>query len=266
MAEFSFSGKKIYYETYGEGKPLFILNGIMMSCLSWKSLIPALSESNQLILVDFLDQGRSGKMDEPYTQELQVEVVRALLDHLKLSAATLAGISYGGEIAIQFALKYPERLTRLILFNTTARTGPWLGDIGDGWNKAAGDAEAYYLATIPVIYSPAFYTINNDWINRRKKELLPIFSDPAFYEAMVRLTNSAKAYDVSEELNRISTPTLVVSGDLDYLTPVEEQRFICSRIPGAQHIILPGCGHASMYEKPVLFSSIVYGFTNQSLI
>ena len=54
------------------------------------------------------------------------------------------------------ALKFKiwERVERLLLFNTTARTGPWLGDIGDAWNLASGDPDAYYLTTIPVIYSP----------------------------------------------------------------------------------------------------------------
>ena len=107
MAVFDFNGKEIYYETYGEGRPLIVLNGIMMSCASWAEFVEPFSASNQLILVDFLDQGKSAKMEgQTYTQAIQVEVVAALLEHLSLERVSVLGISYGGEVALQFVLKY----------------------------------------------------------------------------------------------------------------------------------------------------------------
>lgn len=266
MAEFIFENKTVYYEDYGEGAPILVLNGIMMSCMSWKEFIDPLKANNRLLLLDFLDQGRSQRMSEPYSQALQVKLVAALLEHLGLDDVNLAGISYGGEIALQFALAYPEKLRRLALFNTTAKTGPWLRDIGDAWNLAAGDADAYYLTTIPVIYSPGFYLANNDWMNRRRELLRPIFGNPDFLNAMERLVNSAADYDVSAEIDKITAPTLVVSCEQDYLTPMEEQRYIAASIPGSQRVILPNCGHASMYEQPVLFTSLVLGFFNNPKI
>ena len=264
MACFVFQNKRVHYEEYGQGRPLVILNGIMMSCLSWSEFVEPFSARNRLILVDFLDQGKSDRMEDgaPYTQAVQVELVAALLDHLDLEKACLTGISYGGEVALQFAVKYPERLDRLILFNTTARTGPWLGDIGDAWNLASGDPDAYYLTTIPVIYSPGFYCRKNDWMNARREALRPLFGDRRFLSAMIRLTNSARDYDVSERLHQIKAPTLVVSCEQDYLTPMEEQRLLVSRIPNSEYVVIPGCGHASMYEKPLLFASLVLGFAN----
>ncbi len=266
MACFVFENKRVHYEEYGRGKPLVVLNGIMMSCASWAEFIEPFSAQNRLILVDFLDQGKSDRMEEgsAYTQALQVELTAALLDHLELDQVVLMGISYGGEVALQFAAAYGERVERLILFNTTARTGPWLGDIGDAWNLAVHDPDAYYLTTIPVIYSPGFYLRHNDWMNRRREILRPLFGDPAFTGAMVRLTNSAAAYDVTDRLHEIQAPTLVVSCQQDYLTPVEEQQLLAKRIPNSEYVVIPGCGHASMYEKPLLFSSLVLGFANVS--
>ncbi len=262
MACFVFENKRVHYEEYGQGKPLVVLNGIMMSCRSWAEFIEPFSENNRLILLDFLDQGKSDRMDGPYEQSIQAEVVKALLDHLEIKKTCILGISYGGEVAQQFAVKYPQWVERLILFNTTARTGPWLGDIGDAWNLAASDPDAYYLTTIPVIYSPGFYRRENRWLNNRRDQLRPVFADPNFIEAMIRLTNSARNYDVSEELHRITMPTLVVSCQQDYLTPIEEQQLICSRIPDSRHVIIPNCGHASMYEQPLLFAALVLGFCN----
>lgn len=264
MATFDLNGKSIYYEEYGQGKPLLVLNGIMMSCASWKEFIEPWSANNRLLLVDFLDQGKSARMEEDYDQAIQLEVVKGLLDHLGLDKVCLMGISYGSEVALRFAIQYGERVERLMLFNATARTGPWLGDIGDSWNLSTGDPDAYYLSTIPIIYSPGFYRKNNDWMNRRREVLRPVFSDPAFIQGMIRLTNSSRGYDVVDQLHTITAPTLVVSCQQDYLIPVEEQQLICQGIPNAHHVIIPDCGHASMYEKPLLFSMLVTGFCNST--
>ncbi len=79
MSFLNFNGKKVYYETYGQGKPIILLNGIMMSTISWQFFKDVLSANNQLILVDFLDQGRSDKMEGiSYAQDIQVEVLKAL--------------------------------------------------------------------------------------------------------------------------------------------------------------------------------------------
>lgn len=266
MAYFNFEDKMIYYEEYGQGEPLVLLNGIMMSCLSWIEFIEPFSASNRLILVDFLDQGRSSRMEEgaSYTHAIQVEVVRALLDHLQLEKASFMGISYGGEIALEFAVKHPDRVNKLMLFNTSAKTGEWLKDIGDAWIKAGYDADAYYLTTIPVIYSPAFYKDNSEWMNQRRELLRPVFSNQAFISAMERLTNSSAEYDVADQIHQIQAPTLVVSCQQDYLTPIEEQQYIVSQIPNCHYVIVPNSGHASMYEQPVLFAALTLGFLNNS--
>lgn len=264
MATFEFNRKQIYFEEYGQGSPLLILNGIMMSCASWREFIEPFSANNRLILLDLLDQGKSDRMEGPYEQRLQAEVVLALLDHLRIPKACLVGISYGGEVAQRFAIDYPKRVRRLVLFNTTSSTGPWLGDIGEGWKLAAGDPEAFYHSTIPVIYSPLFYLRNHAWMIRRHEVLRTVFANQDFIQAMIRLIDSSRSYNVTEELNKITAPTLVVSCLEDHLTPVEEQELICSRIPGSKHVVLPASGHASMYEQPLLFAALTLGFCNTS--
>ena len=265
MAYFPYDKYRVYYEEYGKGKPLLVLNGIMMSTASWKEFVEPFSANNRLILVDFLDQGKSDKLvGKEYDHEIQVELVKALVDFLGLDKVCLMGISYGGEVGQEFTLKYPEHVERLILFNATARTGPWLGDIGDAWNLATRDADSYYLTTIPVIYSPGFYVKKNDWLNRRREVLRPVFSNPDVIQAMIRLTNSSRNYDVADQLHNIKVPTLVVSCQQDYLTPVEEQQFIVEQIPDSHYVVLPNCGHASMYEQPLMYAALVVGFCNVS--
>ena len=104
MATFDFEGKKVYYERHGDkGRPLVVLNGLMMSTTSWKPFVEDFSRNNQLVLVDFLDQGRSSRMSESYYHDVQIRLVDALLDELGWEKAVVMGLSYGGMYAIHLA-------------------------------------------------------------------------------------------------------------------------------------------------------------------
>jgi pimeloyl-ACP methyl ester carboxylesterase len=264
MARFTFKNKSIYYTIEGNEHDdvILLLNGIMMSTKSWEPFVKGLTKQHRLLRVDFLDQGQSDKMDEEYTQALQVDVTLALLDHLALDTVYVAGISYGGSVALQFASRHQDRIKKMILFNAVSKTSPWLKAIGDGWNQVAKtrDGLAYYNVAIPLIYSPNFYTKKLDWMENRKKVLVPIFSDPSFLDAMIRLTKSAETHDVNDALETIEVETLVVASEHDYLTPPFEQQYIVDHMPNATLITINDAGHASMYEKPELFTSLLVGF------
>ncbi|ERJ11810.1 alpha/beta fold hydrolase [Haloplasma contractile] len=267
MPTFKFKENEIYYEVHGEIKdnpPLLILNGIMMSTKSWAPFIKPLSLENQVILVDFLDQGASSKLtNQDYKQDIQVEVVLSLIKVLDLDKVNLLGISYGGEVAIQFAVKHQDYINKLLLFNTAASTNAWLHDIGRAWIDVAKtyNAEAFYNVCIPVIYSPNFYNANIDWMNNRR-ELLKEAFNKSFLDAMVRLIKSAEGYDQSSEINTIYVPTLIAGAEQDYLTPLGEQEYLYQNIKQSNFVKIPECGHASMYEQPDVFISLVKGFIN----
>ncbi len=245
---------------------IVILNGIMMSTKSWEIFVKPFSKNNTLIRYDMFDQGESSKLDFNYTQEIQVELLKELLCHLKITKVNLVGISYGASIALQFVVKYQEFVNKMVVANVVAKTSKWLKAIGDGWNSVAltRDGEAYYNISIPYIYSPQFYNKQIKWMNERKDILIPIFSNPEFLDAMIRLTKSAETHDVINDLSNIDVSTLIIASDEDYLTPVFEQKYIKSKIKKSSLIVLPECGHASMYELPEIFSSLILGFINNN--
>ena len=263
----TFGDKQIYAEVYGEGEPLVLLNGIMMNVKSWAAFIPALSSRNKLILIDFLEQGQSSKMDEGFHVSLQADVVKCVLDELEIPKAHVAGISYGASVAIYFAGKYQDRLNKLMLFNGIAYTSPWLCQVGNGWKTARFSPEAYYNASIPIIYSAAYYNQNLERIKERKQFLIEhVFNDEAFLNSMDRLLDSHMIHDARGILPKIQANTLVVGSRDDYLTPVCEQKFVSEQISGANLVVIENCGHASMYEKPDIFASLLLGFANSKPI
>ena len=272
MSTFAHHGRDIFYQVDGDltsGKEIIVLlNGIMMSTASWDGFVKAFSETTTLIRFDMLDQGQSARMDEPYDQSLQVDVLIALLDHLAVSSCHLVGISYGASVALQAAIRFPKRVAKLVLANAVAATSPWLKAIGDGWNQVAKtrDGEAYYNISIPYIYSDTFYNQNIAWMEARKEMLVPLFSDPEFLDRMTRLTVSAETHDTRDQLQDIAMPTLLIAGEKDVLTPRSEQEFLHHQIPDSTLLVFPGCGHASMYEQPKAFTSSILGFVHANHI
>lgn len=264
MATFEYKGKAVYYEVIGEGRPLLLLNGIMMSTRSWTPFLEVFQQGgNQLILVDLLDQGQSQAMDQDFEQALQADMLDALLTHIGLASVAVFGTSYGGEVALNLAVNYPHRVNKMVLANTVARTNAWLKEIGDAWNLAVGDPLAYYSTTIPVIYSPDFYDRKSDWMANRKKVLTQTaFANPDFLKRMVRLTKSAESHDVREKLNTINCPVMIISSEQDHITPIEEQDYLREHIKGSCHVVLPKTGHAAFYERPEAFVSVMMGFIN----
>lgn len=260
---FSFNGIEIHYEIYGEGRPLLMLNGIMMTTKSWSRFVEPISQHFQLILVDFIDQGLSGQAQSGYTQAIQVELVKALLEHLELENVILFGISYGGEVGLRFASTYPSKVNRLIVANTCAETNYWLKEIGRSWIESMHSPLAFYLATIPIIYSPYFFNEQREWMENRKDILLDIFKQETYLCRMKRLIESAEGYDVKDKLDCITAPTLVIGAEYDSITPLLQQTYLYKQIIQSSFVVIPECGHASMYEKPTEFLSILLGYAMQ---
>lgn len=244
----------IYYEVHGQGKPLIILNGIMMSTQSWHQFIKPL-EGYQLILLDFIDQGKSSR-GQSYSHDLQVSVLKRLVDMLSLDEVNIIGVSYGGQIALQYAIKH--KVDALMVCNAALYTSPWLSDIGKAWQSAAlkGDKELFYHVTIPYIYSHHYYNNHIDWMNERKSILMDVFDD-LFFSRIHRLIESSETYDVRSLVHQIDARTHVVSSEFDYLTPADETYQIAKHIESSAYTCLKNCGHASMYEKPDRFVEII---------
>lgn len=263
MAEILLEGRKIAYSVTGNGKPLVVLNGIFMTANSWQSFVPVFSKNNSLILIDFIDQGQSAQEPDQYTHELQIEVVHAVLKELAIENAVIMGISYGGEVALGFALAYPTMVDKLILANTCAYTDFWLNEIGKSWEYAmqSKDGRQFFKTCIPIVYSPEFFNKNKEWAKGREDLFVKHFSDEV-YDSFIRLTRSAETYDVRDRLKEISAKTLVISSELDFVTPLTRQIELVAGIKNASHVIIKGAGHASMYEAPDLFASLVLGFAN----
>ncbi|MFO7881771.1 MAG: alpha/beta hydrolase [Kosmotogaceae bacterium] len=256
-------GKKIYYEIYGdEQKPvLIILNGIMMSTLSWKDFIDKFTKFFRLVLVDFRDQGQSDYMEEQYDIKIHSNDLNELVEKLELSRVNILGLSYGGQVAEIFAIHHPEKVQSLVLANTVGRINSYLSELGEAWKEAADtkDGEKFFKLAIPFIYSDHFYNNNLDWLKKRQKTFKKLLTE-RWFEGFKRLASSNPDFDVINEVHKINAPTLLLASDKDIITPLEEVDELHKRIPENEYIIIKNAGHASVLEKPEEFITAVTGF------
>ena len=146
-----------------------------------------------------------------------------------------------------FALKYPKRCLSLILADTVSEVGDELRIILEAWLSAAraGDAEAFFAATVPWNFSPEFVT--------KRYKLLD-------YPAVVRLSECFLEVDFTAQLGKIKCPTCIIVGSADLLKGPAYAAILKTGIPHAEYHLLHGAGHASCWERPQEFNTTVLGF------
>lgn len=257
------NGIGINYELDGQGEEVIvILNGIMMNTFSWADCIGFYTKNGYRTLrVDFRDQGLSDRSPVDYQIGQHVEDLKGLLDDLGLTRVILMGTSYGGQVALLFALQYQERVSYLVLANTAARITPHLKAIGEAWEEAAklNDGEVFLKLASPLIYSDTFYVMNYAWLQQRAKMFGELLTED-WFQGFCRLSSSHGNYDIREQIREIKIPTLIIGAERDVVTPLSEVRTIHQAIQDSVFVIIPEAGHASFYEKSTEFNAIILGF------
>lgn len=236
----------IHYESQGDGEPLLLIMGYGQCSALWEPLINDFSPPYRVIFFDNRGTGRSDKPDIPYTMKMMADDAKGLLDAIGIDSAHVFGVSMGGMIAQEFALNYPHMLKSLVLGCTNCgRTNMILPSdeavaFLHGPEMAKLSVEERARQTIPWIWTQEFIDNNpravEMFISAAVKYPTPVHGIRCQAQAMM-------AHDTYDRLPRITTPTLVIAGDVDRIIPAENSRIIASRIPNAALVILENAGH-----------------------
>jgi len=260
MPEVHVNGVKLYYELHGpEGAPVLVLNNgvIMNAATSWVFQTQTLAQHYRVLQYDCRGQGGSDHPEGPYTMELHADDLAALLAALGIERAHIAGISYGGEVAQAFALKYPTQVLSLVLIDTVSEVGDELRLVIEGWIDAlrTGDALAFFNATVPWNFSPRFIADNPALFDDAKKRYALLD-----FPAVIRLCECFLEMEFTSRLEEISAPTCIIVGERDLLKGPAYAEILHKGIPHAELHILPGAGHATCWESPQEFNTVILGF------
>jgi len=256
----------IYYELVGKGEEVVaFLNGVAMQTSLWQVQVNYLKDNNKLLLHDFRGQGQSSLDISKFTFEQHADDFYELLNELEIDKVHIVGVSYGAEVAMQFALKYPLKISSLILGTAVSEVKPLLKAMIDAWISAAKtyDGELFFKVMAPFVYSNTFYESKGEWLNQRAK----IFGDTVtkeWLDAFIELCNNFLTLDLTDELHKIKIPTLVVSGEKDILKPVSYGKIIKQEIPNSELIIVDDAGHGLFAEKPEEFNQLINDFIKRN--
>lgn len=260
MAKIQVNEVNLYYELHGpENAPVLVLNNgvIMNAATSWVFQTEVLSRHYRLLQYDCRGQGQSDHPEGVYSMELHAADLAGLLKTLEIEKAHIAGISYGGEVAQAFALKYPQRTRSLILADTVSEMGDELRYIIAGWIDAlrGEDALAFFNVTVPWNFSPQFVRANPALMADAQKRYALLD-----FQAVTRLCACFLQVDFTSRLNQIDIPTCIIVGEKDLLKGPEYAQIMAREIPHAELHILPGAGHATCWERFEEFNTIILGF------
>ncbi len=253
------NGVSLHYEIVGQGEPLILIEGLGTATWLWWKQVPELSRHFRVVAYDLRGSGWSDKPDEPYSIPMFADDLADLMDALRIKQAHVLGISLGGYIAQEFALRYPQKVKRLILCSTgtngphatpptpdiiVALMTPVAGQ-GDLRSRIALSLSAEYAATNPSdVEQMMAWRLDNP--------------QPAY--AYNRQLMSAVGWTSEGRLGEITMPTLVMAGSEDRVVPPQNADVLVAGIPHAEKVILQGAGHLINVEKPDQFNKEVIRF------
>ena len=260
MPKVKVNDTELYYELHGnKNSPVLILNNgvIMNAATSWIYQTAVLSKHYRLLLYDCRGQGQSEHPSGNYTMELHADDLSELMKKLKIEKAHIAGISYGGEVAQAFVLKYPSKVKSLILADTVSEVGPELRIVIESWieQAKAQDPLGFFNATVAWNFSPEFIKANQKLIEDSKKRYAQLD-----FPAVVRLCECFLEVNFTEQLHTIKVPTCIIVGDKDLIKGLPYAEILRRNISQAELHIIVDAGHASCWEKAEQFNTIILGF------
>jgi pimeloyl-ACP methyl ester carboxylesterase len=230
---------KVYYEVYGEGRPLVLLHGAFMTIdMNWGQLIPELSKTRKVIAIELQGHGHTQFSDRKLSHATLAKDVEGVLDYLKVDSADVAGYSFGGSVAYQFAIQSPERLRKLVIISSTYKSNGWLPEI----NNAFKMMKPELFTNTPM--QAAYDAVAPDKTKWTK-----------FLEQMIAF--AGLPFDFGDaNISKIAAPVLIISGDNDGLDKIELMKTYkllgggvsadLGAMPKSQLAIIPSQGHVSL--------------------
>jgi len=247
------NGIKVYYEVYGEGRPVVLLHGAFMTIEgNWGQLIPELSKTRKVIAIEMQGHGHTPFSDRKLAVSTLANDVKGVMDYLKIDSADIAGYSMGGSVAYQFAIQNPHRLRKLVIISSTYKSSGWLPEIANAFKNMK--PELFADSPMKTAYD-AVAPDKSKWTK--------------FIEQMITFIGTPFNLGDSN-ISKISAPVLIISGDNDGLDKIELIKTYkllggavsadMGTMPKSQLAVVPSQSHISLMMQTKTISGYLDGF------
>lgn len=243
-------GINLHYRVWGVGEPLLLIMGYRGSGFMWgEEFVTPLSRYFHVITFDNRGTGLSDKPDTVYTIPMMADDAAGLLSALGIERAHVFGVSMGGMIAQELALRHAKRVKRLILGCTTCG-GPQaimapLEVMAPLFSPPDLSRREALQRQWQVIFSADFLARQHGFLERLTARALAY---PTPFHTGIRQAMAMQRFNTYGRLGQIMAPTLVVTGDADIVVPPANSRLLANKVPGAMCELFTGAGHGFFWE------------------
>jgi 3-oxoadipate enol-lactonase len=259
MPQITSGDADIFYEVLGSGPPVVLLHPFPANHELWKPAAQALVSHYRIILPDLRGHGDSGVGEGPATMDKHAADIARVLDNEQIGRAPFVGVSIGGYVLFEFWRRYRARVDALVLCNTKAQADT--PEARSGRLQAAADViergtEPFFENMLPKLIGKTTYRTRPDLVEgalRMMRKMSP-------QDVAMVLQGMAERPDSVETLKTINVPTLVVTGDEDLFTGVDEAELMRRNIQGNEMKVIAKAGHYSPWEQPEEVGKLVRQF------
>ena len=253
---------KIYWESCGRGEPLLLISGISGGTWTFEESIEKWSPHYRVIVFDNMGAGRSSKPNRPCSIGEMADHAAAVIDAAEEKQANVVGLSMGGMIAQELALRHPDQVHRLVLGCThcggSVRIPPSPEVIQKFADNTGLSPEEIIDKNLALLVTPQFQKNESDALRRYRDRQLRAPWQPDY--ALMRQLDAIGGFDTCKRLGNIQVPTLILTAEHDMLVPPENGRILANLIPGAVEKSFVNAGHLIYLECAQDFQETVIQF------
>jgi pimeloyl-ACP methyl ester carboxylesterase len=250
------NGVHLYYERYGSGRPMIVLHGGLGSGAMFAPILPILAEHHDVIAPDLQGHGRTADVDRPMDHRLMADDIAALIDHLGIDKPDLVGYSLGGGVAFFTALKYPEKVGKLVMISANISRSAIPAEMLEQQEQVTASA-AEFMKETPMYQGYVAVAPRHD-------------DFPLLLDKIGQMMS--KDFDFSDEVRQLTMPTMIVAADADMAPPshyVDVFKLLDGGLrdggwqgegrPKGGHAlaILPRLTHYTMAQSPLVAATVL---------
>jgi pimeloyl-ACP methyl ester carboxylesterase len=255
-------GVRLYYEQHGDGgDPLLLIMGLGSPLEFWEFQTPVFARTHRVCVYDNRGVGKSDKPAGPYDVATLARDAVAVMDACGFARAHVVGLSMGGMIAQELAIRHSDRVGALVLAATYAKPDEQVkaSAATSGFDPKSVDPKQLFKMMMSLILSAEFMVRERDWLRASRDRLLPNFSVEGFLAQMA----ATMSHDATAELHRIGAPTLVMKPAADLLIPPRASDVLAANIPGAELVTFDHGSHGFNVEQADKFNRAVLDFVSR---
>ena len=250
------NGTSIYYEHAGHGRAIVLIHGFSLDCRMWDDQFELLAEHYHVLRYDLRGFGRSASASaDPYEP---IRDLKALLEFLQIENATVVGLSFGGAIAVDFALAFPSFTVAVVAADAALNGYPWprgrptAKPATTAATQGLDAAKRFWLASD--LFIPAFEQAS---VSARLQDYVKDYSGWHWLNENPIVIPETPAI---EHLENVRCPCLVMVGERDTIDFQEIAEILTECIPDAKRCVIPNVGHISNMENPQAFNAALLEF------